>query len=238
MKPNTVVRLIAPVTIALVAGAGLRAQAAPQAQPDNPAKLAASRFETVLRNAIEDAGRQLAQQARQFAPGIELLVSDPAVASGTRLQGYGFFFDVQAPDIRSTLIALEDMMSYYNARGAAPVPVRAGEATPSVPAPVPAPALGTASAPLVPFDPDQAYTTFVRESLIDALLDNSAMLPLAAGESLSIAVRGIDRPDPNPLYRRSSNKLVITIHAVDLVDFRQGRLTREQVKDRIAQERF
>jgi hypothetical protein len=229
VRPNTVVRVVAPVVMALATAAGLSAQAGPQPQPDNPAKLAASRFETVLRNAIEDAGRQLALQARQFAPGIELLVSDPAIARGVQLKGYGYFFDVQAPDIRSTLIALEDMMSIYNRRGG----------TPALPVGAPGESVSAPAAPsVVPFDPDQAYTTFVRESLIDAVLDNSAMLPVVTGESLSVAVSGIDRPDPNPLYRRSPNKLVITIHAADLIEFRQGRISRAQARERITQERF
>lgn len=186
----------------------------PASLVENPAKPEATRFERALRGAIELAGERLAQQARQVVPGITLELSEPAIARGTKLNNYGFYFDVQAPNITSTMMVLEMMQ-----RRGAPQPVN------------------TAS-PLVPFNPDQAYTAFVKEAILDTLLDESAILTLAAGEFLTVAVSGIDPRDPNPLNRTNSAKLVMTIRAVDLIDLRQGRINREQAKDRVVQERF
>ena len=90
-----------------------------------------------------------------------------------------------------------------------------------------------AAGPAVPFNPDRAYTTYVREALIDAMLDSSAVLPITAQETLTVVASGMDT---NPLYR--SRKLVLTISGADLLGMRQGRLTREQAKERIIEARF
>lgn len=181
---------------------------------ENSAKEKAMRFERSLRGAIELAGERLAQQARQVAPGLTLELSEPAIARGVQLDAYGFYFDVQAPNITSTMMVLDMMMQR-----------RAGPQTVS-------------ATTVVPFDPDKAYTSFVKDALIDTLLDESAILSLSPGEHLTVAVSGIDSRDPNPLNRMTSAKLVLTILATDLIDLRQGRITREQAKDRITQKRF
>jgi hypothetical protein len=86
------------------------------------------------------------------------------------------------------------------------------------------------------FDPTAAYTSYVREALIDAMLDSSTVLGLGPSERLTIAASGIEQPNANPLYR--SRKLIITITGADLQDLRQGRITREQARERIAEGRF
>jgi hypothetical protein len=92
--------------------------------------------------------------------------------------------------------------------------------------------------PLPTFDTDREYTTFVRQALVDAMVDSSGVLALNPEEHLTVVVSGIDQPAPNPLYRSSSSKMVLTIRASDLIDFRRGRITRDQAKERIAEERF
>ena len=92
--------------------------------------------------------------------------------------------------------------------------------------------------PLPTFDPDREYTTYVRAALIDAMLDSSGVLSVTPGEHLTVVVSGIEQPSPNPLYRSNSSKLMLTIAASDLLELRQGRLTREQAKERIVAERF
>jgi hypothetical protein len=205
----------------LALSAAPRAQQAPEAE--NPARLQATRFEMALRSALELAGQRLAQQASKVAPSLTLQVVEPGVARGVRLNSYGFYFDVQAPDITSTIMVLEMMRRPF------PSPVR----------PVGAGAAAQPAATLPPdFDSDRTYTNYVKEALIDALIDDSAVLSVSAGELITVAVSGIDRPNPNPLYSAPSAKLLLTIRANDLVEFRQGRLTREQAKERVAQERF
>ena len=83
---------------------------------------------------------------------------------------------------------------------------------------------------------DRAYSNFVREALIDAMLDSSAVLPLGPDDHLTIAASGIDQPGANLLYQ--SRKLMLTIKGSDLLDLRQGKITREQAKARIVEGRF
>ena len=223
----------AGTALVLACAAPARAQsAAPAEAPmpqENPAKIQAFRFEAMLRNAIELAGQRLAQQARKIAPDLTLHVAEPAVARGVRLQSYGFYFDVQAPNITSS------MMVWGMMRGPRPLP--ANPVTPVRNGGAEAP-LASPGAPVANFDPDQAYTTFVREAMIDSILDESNMLLLGPNEFLTVAVSGVEQPIPNTLYRASAVRLLLTIRASDLTEFRQGRLTREDVKRRIEQDRF
>jgi hypothetical protein len=202
-------------------------QPASAAPRENPAKLQAFRFEAMLRTAIEMAGQRLAQQARLVAPDLTLQVSEAAVARGVKLSAYGFYFDVQAPDITSQMIVWDMQRGPRPQNARAMTPVSGGAEQPT-----------SSSTPVVNFDPDQAYTTYVKEALIDSVLDDSSALTIAPTEFLTVAVSGIDPPTPNVLYRRSIDKLVLTIRGADLIDFRQGRITREQAKERMTQERF
>jgi hypothetical protein len=88
------------------------------------------------------------------------------------------------------------------------------------------------------FDTDREYTTYVRSALIDAMLDSSGMFSISPEERLTVVVSGIDHPAPNPLYRANSQKLILTISGSDLIGLRQGRLSRDEAKERIVEERF
>jgi len=208
--------------VAVLVPALVLAQAPDQAE--NPARSQAFVFERALRGAVELGGQQLAKRALVMVPELTLSTEE-AIVRGVKLSGYGFYFDVQAPSIESNVILL-DMMARQ--RGGMSRPVSATGTVAGDPMVVPVPA----------FDPDREYTTFVRASLIDAMLDSSGVLLVAPGEHLTVVVSGIDQPSPNPLYRANSNKLILTIEASDLMEWRQGRLTREQAKERIVQERF
>jgi hypothetical protein len=192
-------------------------------------------YELALRRAVEIGGQRLAQQALVLVPELTLATAEQAIVRGFRLPKWGYVFDVQAPNIKSTMMVWDMMLrrrpsgSEVPAAGQ-PVSDRVA-ATGLVPADPVAP---TAPA----FDPDRAYTTYIKEALIEALLDNSVILTIAPGEHLTIVASGIDQPNSNPLYRPSSGKLIMTISASDLQDLRLGRITRDQAKERIAQERF
>jgi hypothetical protein len=192
--------------------------------PENPARHQAFVFERALRSAVELGGQQLATRALVLVPELTLSTED-AIVRGLRLTGYGFYFDVQAPSIQSTVLLL-DMAAARQRRG-----VQGVSATGVVPG-------DTMGAPPATFDPDREYTSYVRSALVDAMLDSSGVLSVTPGERLTVVVSGIEQPNPNPLYRSNSSKLVLTITAEDLVAFRQGRLTREQAKERIVAERF
>nr|PZN85828.1 MAG: hypothetical protein DIU54_08755 [Acidobacteriota bacterium] len=209
--------------LALAAGqVRLAAQtAAPTPEIDNVARSQAFVFERALRGAVEAGGQRLAKRALVLVPELTLSTEEATVRS-VRLTGYGFFFDVQVPDIQSTVLLL-DMMTARQQRMSPVQPVAETSAS-------------AAAGPV--FDPSREYSSYVREALIDTILDTSGVLTLGPNEHLTVAVSGIDRPQPNPLYRSNPAKLVLTIKGADLAEFRQGRISREEARERILEERF
>ena len=77
------------------------------------------------------------------------------------------------------------------------------------------------------------YQTQVREALVDAIVDNIGSLPLSATDALLVIAGGIDPPVTNPLYRKTSHRLVLRARGADLLAFREGRITRDEVKQRV-----
>jgi hypothetical protein len=80
---------------------------------------------------------------------------------------------------------------------------------------------------------EREYAMNVRSALIDTVLDNGLVLPFAPGDTLSIFASGSDTAGANSLYRTTLRKLTLYVSASDLLEFRQGKLTRDEVKRRI-----
>ena len=82
-------------------------------------------------------------------------------------------------------------------------------------------------------DPSQAYTQEVKTSLIDAMIENSGALVIGGSEWLTVAARDNAPGDPFMPGGQDTTTLVIRIKGDDLNAFRAGRLTLEQVRDRV-----
>jgi len=205
--------------------------------PDNPARPAVFTYEMALRVAVLAGGRKLADQASALVPEAVLAVTEQPIVRGYPLPGWGYFFDVQAPNIQTTVMVLDMVSQSRRARAAA-----AGGDAGTLPVsdrtvgPATAEAAPNSSGLATPGGADRAYSGFVREALIDALLDSSAVLTLKPEDRLTIAASGIDQPGSNPLYQ--SRKLMLTISGLDLLEFRQGKITRDEAKARIVEGRF
>jgi len=224
MRRGAVKRHVLVAATAALMLSGLTSAQTPAPQ-ENPARSQAFVFERALRGAVELGGQQLAKRALMLAPEF-LLSTEEAMVRGVKLDSYGFYFDVQVPDIQSTMLVL-DMMAARQRRGGPSQPVSAlgsVEDDPMTVSPV--------------FDTDREYSTYVRDALTDAMLDSSGVLVIAPGERLTVAVSGIERRGPNSLYRSESGKLMLTMIGADLLDLRQGRITREEAKSRILAETF
>ncbi len=218
------------------------AQAPPSvAVADDAAKSAVFTYSTALRGAVLLGGQKLAQQAATVVPELVLAPSEQPTVRGVKLDGWGFFFDVQIPEIWNSTMMLWDMLNQSRHTRAVPPPGTSGPAQPVSDRPT-----VSATGPVEP-DPmanelasqggrDRLYSNYVREALIDALLDSSAVLPLGPSDRLTIAASGIDQPGSNPLYQE--RKLMLTIKGSDLQDLRQGRITREEAKARVLEGRF
>jgi hypothetical protein len=196
----------------------------PAPAPNEGVLRAVGVYEGVLRSSIALGGQKLAEETRKVAPGV-VLITDPPVIRNFRVPG-GLHFDVQAPNISitSTLI---DMISRSQPRaGRARTVANGGVVNPDQMTVTPGP----------DFDPDAMYSKYVREALIDAVLDGSGVLNLKDDEFLIVSASGMDLPYSNTLYR--DKKLILSIAGVHLSAYRQGRLTREQAKEQIAEDRW
>ncbi len=193
-------------------------------------------FEVVLRQAVETGGQRLAQWARQVVPSVVLAQASNPVVQAVPLPDSSLVFNVQVPEILQTSVMLFQQLQ----RPQGPRPVANPPAGGRVG--------GTGVVPDDPvaervsdpdsLDPDRRYSDYVREALIDAMLDGSAVLQLQPGQWLTVAASGVDIAVTNPLYRNPSRKLVLSIKGEDLLEFRQQRITRDEARARILERRF
>ena len=105
--------------------------------------------------------------------------------------------------------------------------VPAGGTATSAPA-APAPAAGD---PVLD-NPDEAYRVEIREALIDAMLEHSRGLSIAANERLTVAAR---RSDDRPRLGvdTDAGTVVISVRGADLSEFLGGQLSRQEARSRV-----
>ena len=192
-------------------------------------------YEQAVRRAVLHAGEQLASRASSLVPGVLLAPStEPVVRYVPTPEGP--VFDVQIPLLLDAgPVLLRMMQSQQQQQQLRPVAQGADRVTGTgvvTPDPMTKSPVQEQS-----FDPDKEYTAFAREALIDVLLDNSGAVPLKEGQRLEIAASGIE-VTRGVLYPDNSRKLVLVIAAADLTAFRQGKITREEVKARIKEARY
>jgi hypothetical protein len=215
--------------------------AAQQVQPDlggQPAEEALKEhlrtFEGVLQVAVENGGARLARRARQIVPDVQLAMRGTPVTNPVPIPGIGYHFDVQVPDILGTSLSLFEL--YTKMRQA-----DAGQPSAGDPMAREVAATGVIQAdPMTidpAFDPNREYGVFVKEALIDAMLDSSGALPLRPGERLIVSARVPADVQANPLSSESHRRLVLQIRAEDLEAYRLRQIDRETARGRILESR-
>jgi hypothetical protein len=213
-------------------------------QPASPSQQTALKnnvrtFEMALKTAVETAGMRLAQWASQQAPVPMAFAQDPSVRSVALLDD-SLVFHVDVAEIVPTSLAL------FGRYQQMPPAARAGAARVGNTPPagmVPPESAGPGKAPggemaSLNMTPDAYYTSLVRDALIDTMLDSSGVLPLKAGQTLTVACIPVDVAVTNSLNRNPSRQLILTIKGEDLVALREGKLSREDAKQRIIDRRF
>ena len=188
-------------------------------------------FEWALKGAITSAGQKLAQWAESIAPNVALqFAAEPAVRS-VPLPDDSLVFHVEVSELLQTSLSL--FMSANRYKGGAQQVGAMG--APGLVAPDPMKGAPGATPNVTP---DQQYTSLVRQALIDAMLDSSGVLPLKAGQTLTVACNPVDVFSTNQLQPNPSRQLVLTIKGEDLLAFRNGTASREETKQRIVERRF
>jgi hypothetical protein len=215
--------------------------------------------ESVLVKALRNGADNLARQLQMSEPG-STFVAGEGRARGFALDGYGFFFDVDVPGMRASVVWSAQMLSlaqqrerlkqYIETRPDGPGRVfaqgelaRLEQLTGAVASPVANPAPGKVSAatvdpvPAPPPDPNELYTESVKTALIDAMLKYSNALRIAPDEWLTVAARDSDGP-LLPGQIDDASTIVIRIKGRDLAAFQSGKLTRDEVMKKVEVREF
>jgi hypothetical protein len=237
---------------AAVVAAGLAVIAAPvlAQAPANEAEQVKARqristMEGVLERAVSNGAENMLRQVRTVTPDAPMLSGVPQVR-GFRLDGYGVFFDVEVPALRlpvtwplryliednraavaATLAELRTMIADQPVRDRDrfELPAQRLESRAVVPRTSPR------QADPVITEPDVAYTKAVRESLIDAMIENSGPMAVSADEWLTVAARDNVPRDPlMPGDTAGLNTLIFRIKGSDLAAFRAGRLSLDEAR--------
>ena len=199
-------------------------------------------MEGILVQAVKQGANGVAQQFRttlQAAQGRGLqparvedmvLLSDPE-ARGFEIPGFGLFFHVSVPGVRSTFVILATQLvaaqrERYRAQAQSVATTSASEAPAPPPvAPVDAGVLS---------DPDAEYTRQVKAAIMNAILENTYGLRLGPGESLVVAAR--DDTPVNPLIpteQSDVSTMTFIVSGADLAAFHERRITAEEALARI-----
>jgi hypothetical protein len=198
------------------------------AQAEQKARIHA--FAGFLKDAVQVAGQKLALWALQVDPTVTLAPAQgPAIMDFPTPEG-GIVYTVQIAEILGS-----QLFQFALERSARP-----NAATVSAAGVVPADPMGPVKGIAVPptMNLDQRYSDLIRESLIDAMLDSSVMLPVKDGQSLSVVVVPLDVAVTNPLYFNQSRKLILSIKGEILTALRSGKMTRDEARQKIQDVRF
>lgn len=223
-------------------------------------------FGNVLVSAAQHGAELLGLRVQQIDPGIILLSGTAPRAQGFVIDGHGVFFHVEIPKVdpvvawavttrgrdqqaladisrlRSYLQTVSDPRQKQDLEGylrrlelrvAPPGPQqRAVSNTPGT-----APSPSAAAAPAMS-DPNLEYERLVTEQLVNAMLDHSHQLGLAADESLTIAARGSQGPLLAEAVFDDAVTIMLRIKGSDLAELRAGRITRDEARARVVVREF
>jgi hypothetical protein len=227
--------VIAGALVALSAPAWAQ-QLTPENTPEERSRLNAARnqvlgYEEMLRQAIDRAAQQLNDWANKQAPVILQPAVKPAVHGMFTPEGGATFTIELAAELRGVELWLETR------RMLQVDPSTSGRTNVSAAGVVKGDPM-TGPPPVVLKNPDEAYSSFVRESLIDVLLDNSRLLSISAGQSLTIQAIPVSVIYTGPFEGTRSRRLQLSIKGEDLSAFHAGKITRDEAKQKISETRF
>jgi hypothetical protein len=219
------------VVVLSVATPVLRAQQAAVAPPADAARSQVEAFEGSLKNAIDAAARKLSARVREAFPGQDIALQYQAqpVVTGIILSEVGPVFHVLIPAIEDLSLKIFAM----NARRPSPAQ-RVGDSNGRVTAAGVVP-----DDPAVPLltNPDQEYTTLVREALINAVLDQAMALPIPPTQHLTVVAGELPTQPLSPFDQRS-RMLILQLKGEDLIALREHRIDRDEARSRIKESKF
>jgi len=183
-------------------------------------------FETSLRGAIDLAAAKVNSRLKEVLPvgtQFQLQFQAPTLVNGVLMPEGDAVFNVLIPGIDATTLRVANMLMptrrISSSGGGAPVVETA---------PLP-----SGVKPMT--DPDEEYTTYARLELIEALLDNK--LQVAPGRKVIVIAGELQPQGPSPFIPRSRS-LILQISGEDLIAFRTNRISRDDARARIKEDRY
>ena len=222
-----------------------------QVEDQAKARQRISTMEGVLERAVKNGADNMLRQVRSVTSDPPVLTGLPEVR-GFRLDGYGVFFDVEVPqlilpvtwplrqlyrdntsrvvdDLRALMVSLSPPQREQVAR----LVQRLELQTPTSPQ-VAGQGPGAQAARSEVDDPETRYTLEVKAALIDAMIENSQPLSIGPDEWLTVAAR--DNVPVDPLIRGDRaefSTVIFRVKGSDLVAFRAGRITIDEVRKKV-----
>lgn len=240
--------LVAAMLAVCASSALAQAPASSKEDEQVKARQRISTMEGVLERAVSNGAENMLRRVRTVTPDAPMLSGVPQVR-GFRLDGYGVFFDVEVPALRLPVTwPLRYMIEDNRAAVAATLaelrtliadqPVRERDRFELLAQRLESRAVTPRTAPRqadpVITEPDVAYTDAVRESLIDAMIENSGPIPVGTDEWLTVAARDNAPRDPlMPGDTAGLNTLIFRVKGSDLAAFRAGRITLEEARRQV-----
>ena len=198
--------------------------AAPRVEATPNLRAQVRTMERVFSSAIQNGVDQIAQKINEAMPGLRIFAGLPH-AHGYQVENFGWFFDVEVPEVQTAAVDL-----YVELQ---PDPRRSAPGTRTVGNNVTGSVAAQEDANMAPVirDPQREYRSAIRESLIDAMLDRG-QLPLKPTEELTVGARAADAPMPT-MESADAVTLILRITGADLALYKQGKITRAEAKARI-----
>jgi hypothetical protein len=229
MREQRSVRRVLTVCVLLVLAAPLAAQdLGNTSKQEQQFKFKLQDFEAILRNAVKHGADAFAERvAGAIPPNVQLTADDPeAMAFAPPTPDGGLMFVVVVPPIRQIVTWLSQQ--YPRSSRTSPArPIGAASNAPADPMTA-SPIVNGGPAPL--FNADLEYSKAVTEALMDAMLDNSAALPLKDSEWLTIAAIDGVGPTPGVVNSPFGHTTYLSIKGSDLTQLRQGKLSRDDAR--------
>lgn len=174
--------------------------------------------------AVKAAAQEIASELRTPETG-EFRMTGSLSARGVHLDDYGVFFHVEIPGVQPYLIspavleALRERLAQQAGR-AKPETASSGGA-------------GAQSPP----NADAEYVSRIKDALVQAMIDYSKPLELRPDEWFTVAAGDGDEPFM-PAVLTEQHIMVLRIRGRDIAEYMAGRLTRDEVRNKVEMRRF
>jgi hypothetical protein len=206
--------VIAALTTAITAQTQVGLDDAPAQQEAALVKRLVSSYEQTVASAVVEGGRLVQADVARYVPDLQLRLAGRPIVSGAPVEGVGFVFDVQCPDIMGTQLFYLEMFKN------SPELITTGRTATPLPA---------------DFDAGRLYGEHVRASLRAAMVDFSTPLPIDDTERLIVVARVPSSGEPD---LQENRKLILQITGEDLRLFHSRVLSRDEAIQRVRETRF